>query len=80
MQRMIEQGARLEAERISIWEDCGTREALLQTNRYLLGKNGTGNAETRRIANYSAGLNCRRRAVRRSIIGPNVSISEGRGD
>src|SRR6185312_12240417 len=46
MQRMIEQGAKLGAERISVWEDCGTREAILHTNRYLLGKDGKNFGET----------------------------------
>lgn len=77
MQRMIEQGAKLEAERISVWEDCGTREAILHTNRYLLAKNGeaSGDMEASQIippVHISAGAQ-----VRRSIIGPNVSISEG---
>lgn len=77
MQRMIEQGAKLEAERISVWEDCGTREAILQTNRYLLNKNGGAwiEAENSHIIQpvyVGAGAQ-----IRRSIVGPNVSISEG---
>lgn len=77
MQRMIEQGAKLEAEPISVWEDCGTREAILQTNRYLLAKNGehAGDAEASHIippVYIAEGAQ-----VRRSIVGPNVSISEG---
>jgi glucose-1-phosphate thymidylyltransferase len=77
MQRMIEQGARLEVERIAVWEDCGTREAILQTNRYLLGKNGNEpvNAEESRIippVYLAPGAQ-----IRRSIVGPYVSISEG---
>lgn len=77
MQRMIEQGARLEAERITVWEDCGTREAILETNRYLLGKAGNEpvHAEDSHIIPpvYIAAD----AQIRRSIIGPNVSISEG---
>lgn len=38
LQLMIEQGARLSAWPVDVWEDCGTPEAVLQTNRYLLGK------------------------------------------
>lgn len=77
MQRMIEQGARLEAERISVWEDCGTRAAILNTNRYLLAKNGKheGDAEASHIippVYIADGA-----YVRRSIVGPNVSISKG---
>jgi glucose-1-phosphate thymidylyltransferase len=36
LQVMVEQGARLEAWPVSMWEDCGTAPALLRTNRYLL--------------------------------------------
>lgn len=77
MQRMIEQGAQLEAESIAVWEDCGTREAILQTNRYLLGKNAEHHGETEAShiippVHIASGAQ-----VRRSIVGPNVSISEG---
>ncbi len=34
---MIEKGARIQTRPVSVWEDCGTRPALLRTNRYLLG-------------------------------------------
>jgi glucose-1-phosphate thymidylyltransferase len=77
MQRMIEQGARLEAESISVWEDCGTREAILHTNRYLLAKNGSGAGvaqESRIIPPVHIAADAQ---VWRSIVGPNVSISEG---
>ncbi len=77
MQRMIELGGKLEAEPISVWEDCGTREAILQTNRYLLAKNGkhAPNVEASHIIPpvYIADD----AQVRRSIVGPNVSISAG---
>ncbi|TAH52558.1 MAG: nucleotidyltransferase [Chloroflexota bacterium] len=77
MQRMIEQGAKLEAERISIWEDCGTREAILHTNRYLLGKNGVHVGETEASHIIPPVYIAEGAQVRRSIVGPNVSISEG---
>jgi glucose-1-phosphate thymidylyltransferase len=37
IQLMIERGAKLETETMPVWLDCGTSEALLDTNRYLLG-------------------------------------------
>ncbi|MCC7161758.1 MAG: NTP transferase domain-containing protein [Anaerolineae bacterium] len=77
MQRMIEQGARLEAEPISVWEDCGTREALLHTNRYLLAKNGVAVGESEASHIIPPVHIARGALVRRSIVGPNVSISEG---
>lgn len=76
MQRMIEQGACLEAEQIAVWEDCGTREAILQTNRYLLGKNGNHNNIAQESLIIPPVYIADGAIVRRSIIGPNVSISE----
>lgn len=78
MEWMVEQGAKLEAEPIKVWEDCGTREALLQTNRYLLGKNGklthtTLPPDALVIPPVSIAPSAH---VARSIIGPNVSIAE----
>jgi glucose-1-phosphate thymidylyltransferase len=77
MQRMIEQGARLEAERIPVWEDCGTREALLETNRYLLAKNSKYIPATEDSQVIPPVHIAEDAQVRRSIVGPNVSISEG---
>lgn len=77
MQVMIEQGARLEAERIPVWEDCGTREAILMTNRYLLKKNSP-DVEPIPMSQIippvyiAEGVD-----VTSSIVGPFVSISEG---
>lgn len=77
MQWMVEQGARLEAEPIAVWEDCGTREALLQTNRYLLGKRPSNGAPASDALVIPPVFIAPGAIVRRSIIGPNVSISEG---
>lgn len=38
LQLMVDRGAQLNAWPVEVWEDCGTPEAVLQTNRYLLGK------------------------------------------
>ena len=38
LQRLIDEGARLEAWPVAVWEDCGTWPAVLQTNRHLLGR------------------------------------------
>ena len=37
LQLMLDEGHRLEAYRVQGWYDCGTIEALLDTNRVLLG-------------------------------------------
>ncbi|MFQ5342632.1 MAG: sugar phosphate nucleotidyltransferase, partial [Anaerolineae bacterium] len=36
LQLMIDRGSRLVAPAVDVWEDCGTPEAVLHTNRYLL--------------------------------------------
>jgi glucose-1-phosphate thymidylyltransferase len=36
LQLMIDRGNRLVAPTVDVWEDCGTPEAVLKTNRYLL--------------------------------------------
>ncbi|MGQ9584317.1 MAG: sugar phosphate nucleotidyltransferase [Anaerolineae bacterium] len=36
LQILVDRGARLNAWPVEVWEDCGTADAILQTNRYLL--------------------------------------------
>ncbi|MFZ5917864.1 MAG: sugar phosphate nucleotidyltransferase [Chloroflexota bacterium] len=38
LQLMVDRGQKFNAWPVDVWEDCGTRDAVLQTNRYLLGK------------------------------------------
>ncbi|OGO35747.1 MAG: nucleotidyltransferase [Chloroflexi bacterium RBG_16_56_8] len=76
MQLMIEDGARLEVETIPVWEDCGTREAILQTNRYLLTKHGSHAREIQGSVILPPVYISDSASIRSSIIGPNVSLSE----
>ncbi len=43
---MIEQGARFGVREVSVWEDCGTPQDVLKTNRYFLehGRDNGGEA------------------------------------
>ncbi len=76
MQLMLDEGSQLEVETIPIWEDCGTREAILQTNRYLLQKQGSY-AKPREGSVIIPPVYISDDAnIRNSIVGPNVSISE----
>ena len=77
LQLMIDRGAQLEAETIPVWEDCGTREALLQTNRYLLSKNGTHTPSTMESQVIQPVYIAEDAQITRSIVGPYVSISSG---
>ncbi len=38
LQLMVNRGCQLNAWTVEVWEDCGTRDAVLQTNRYLLAQ------------------------------------------
>jgi glucose-1-phosphate thymidylyltransferase len=77
---MLEEGLNMRAVQVKAWNDCGTRDALLATNRYLLdhGRDNTeavlsGNGvviEPPVFIDPSA-------KVRRSVIGPHVSIGAG---
>ncbi len=77
LQLMIDDGAHFVAEPVSVWEDCGTPETVLQTNRYLLehGRAHVGPTSSTIVIppvyiDDSA-------QVTNSIIGPNVSIGAG---
>ncbi len=76
MQLMIEQGARLEVETIPVWEDCGTREAILKTNRYLLSNQADRTPQIEGSVILPPVSISARATIKNSIIGPYVSISE----
>ncbi len=76
VQLMIHAGARLEAETIPVWEDCGTRDALLQTNRYLLNKNGNYAKEFHGSVILPPVHISDNARIANSIVGPYVSISD----
>ncbi len=77
LQIMIDRGARIRAEPVSVWEDCGTLEALLQTNRYLLS-NGFSQEDTPLVNSVviSPVYVARSARVENSIVGPYASIAE----
>jgi glucose-1-phosphate thymidylyltransferase len=76
MQLMIEDGAKLEAETIPVWEDCGTVPAILQTNRNLLLKQGSHARKLEGSVILPPVYISDAAHITNSIIGPNVSISE----
>ena len=75
---MIEQGARFGVRQVSVWEDCGTPQDVLKTNRFLL-EHGRGNGSDAVAVDsviippvYIAPS----AKIERSIIGPYVTIAE----
>ncbi len=77
LELMVARGAKLEAETIQVWEDCGTSEALLETNRYLLAKNGSHSPPTVESQVIQPVYIADSATIKRSIVGPYVSISSG---
>ncbi len=75
MQLMIEEGAKLEVETIPVWEDCGTREAILKTNRYLLTKHADEPREIAGSVILPPVHISKDASIKNSIVGPYVSIS-----
>jgi len=73
IQILIERGQKVVTAPVTVWEDCGTIEALLSTNRYLLERNET--PTTRANAVIREPVNIHESAVLDgAIVGPHVSI------
>lgn len=75
---MIQQGARFGVREVSVWEDCGTPQDVLMTNRYLLdhGQN-TGKVATVLDSVVIPPVYIAPSAqVEHSIVGPYVTIAE----
>jgi len=78
LQLMIEAGARFQAWTVDMWEDCGTIEALLHTNRVLLDHGHERKPQQMEHSviippvNIGSGTQ-----IRASVVGPHVSIGEG---
>lgn len=77
LQVLIDRGEILRPETVSMWRDCGTVEALLDTNRYLLenGHSRSGDVRDSVIippVHLGPGV-----VVEQSIVGPHVTIEAG---
>jgi len=77
---MLERGLNMRTEKVDIWLDAGTPEALIETNRYLL-ENGHDNAsqleQKSNVVIIPPVYIHPTAQVRRSILGPYVSIGAG---
>lgn len=80
VQVLIDRGQRLKTYPVSVWEDCGKPEEMLQTNRYLLGKEygEAGQATIRGDSVIIPPVAIDPSAtISRSVVGPFVSIGAG---
>lgn len=78
LQMMIDDGDRFATVPATVWEDCGTPVALLDTNRFLLSRGGNGNADATvegSVLIEPVYLSPTAR-VTGSVVGPNVSIGD----
>ena len=74
-QMMIEKGAKFRSLQVKVWEDCGTPEALLQTNRYFLQLNNNRAPKTVNSIIIPPVYIEKNAKIENSIIGPFVSIA-----
>jgi glucose-1-phosphate thymidylyltransferase len=75
---MIEHGAKLRVQQVSVWLDCGTSQAVLDTNRHLLahGLDNSGEWKNGHCVVVPP-VNIHPSAkIQNSVIGPNASIGE----
>jgi len=78
LQLMIDRGAQFEAWSVDAWEDCGTVEALVQTNRYLLshGHDRAPDEVTNSIIIPPVYVSPTAK-IKNSVVGPYVSVADG---
>ncbi|MCL6512389.1 MAG: NTP transferase domain-containing protein [Anaerolineae bacterium] len=76
---MIEGGAKLRVQEVSVWLDCGTAQTVLETNRYLLehGHDNSGDWRNNHcVVVPPVNIHPTARIVN-SVIGPYATIGEG---
>jgi glucose-1-phosphate thymidylyltransferase len=76
LQLMIDHGAHFTAEPVSVWEDCGKPETVLQTNRYLLNQGYTHAVDTRNGVLVPPVYVSEGVIVENSVVGPHVSVGK----
>jgi len=77
LQAMVDEGARFVTRPVSLWEDCGTPEALLHTQRYLLDHGHHREVPVEDAVLVPPVHVADGAVIRRSVIGPYVSVGNG---
>lgn len=75
----LEYGQRLRVREVNVWVDCGTPEAVLETNRYLLSHGHDNSQEARRegVVILPPVFISPTAHVRNAVIGPYATIADG---
>jgi glucose-1-phosphate thymidylyltransferase len=76
LQLMIENGEHIEAVEINGWYDCGTKESLLDSHRFLLEHHLSTEHSNGSIIHPPVFIHAEAK-VSNSVIGPNVTIDKG---
>jgi glucose-1-phosphate thymidylyltransferase len=76
IQIMIEQGKKVITAPVTVWEDCGTIEALLSTNQYLLDQHSTSDAYPKAMIIPPVNL-AANAIIEHAVVGPYVSVGAG---
>jgi glucose-1-phosphate thymidylyltransferase len=76
LQLLLEQGMTMKTRTIEHWLDCGTREAMIETNRHLLAKNGYYKPRPNTVVVEPVFIHDSAE-IEFSVVGPNVSVGAG---
>jgi glucose-1-phosphate thymidylyltransferase len=74
---VLERGARLRTLPVAVWQDCGTAEALLDTNRYLLERDRPSPPDRPGVTLIPPVRIASDATVERAVVGPHASIGAG---
>jgi len=77
VQLMIDDGAKVVSMPATVWEDCGSAENLLSTNRFLLGSQAGELEQDNNVVVIQPSYIAESATIEASIIGPHASIGPG---
>ncbi len=77
IQLMIDDGAKVISMPVTAWEDCGSAENLLSTNRFLLDAQHGRNGESASVVIVAPSFVAEDATIEHSVIGPFASIGAG---
>jgi glucose-1-phosphate thymidylyltransferase len=73
---MLARGVRMQVQKVDVWQDCGTTETVLETNRYLLDKGCATPPTLQSDYLVVPPVNIHPSArIRRSVIGPYATVA-----
>jgi len=77
IQLMIDGGAKVVTALVTAWEDCGSVENLLNTNRYLLERRPPAEQRRKGATIVAPSVVAESAVLERAVVGPYASVGEG---